>query len=90
MLLSVVVELSWLGLVHEEWFDSADHCMAQLIAKARGADAQFLIYIVYGYELVDGAPKPDLLQLVIPPGHGLQQTLLEELQNSHYTAHLGV
>ena len=27
-LLSVVVEPSWLGLVHEGWFDSADHCMA--------------------------------------------------------------
>ena len=90
MLLSIVVELSWLGLVHNGQFDSADPRMAQLVAKARGADAQFSIRTVYGYKLVYHTPKPELLQLEIPPGRGLLQTLLEELHNSRYAAHLGV
>ena len=71
MLLSVVVEASWLGLVHKGQFDSADHRMVQLVAKACGTDAQFLIHTVHGYELVYRALKPELLQLVIPPGRGL-------------------
>ena len=63
--------------------------MRSCLSKACGANPSFALRTVHGFELcyrVDGAR----LQLVIPRGKGLRRTLMEEVHNSLYGAHLGV
>lgn len=63
--------------------------MASCLAKARGANANYTMREVAGFELcyrVEGAK----LLLVIPRGRGLRTSLIEELHSSLYGAHLGV